>query len=112
MNALVHLTSDSIEDWEFARLCATVLERSEELELDAVTLLAHRDGVRLITAGSPREDEVAGLLEAGITIKAGASCLDARDLPPDVVPGVELVPSGVVELIRLQSLGYQYVKVP
>lgn len=112
MNALVHLTSDSIQDRDFARLCAAVLEHNTDLELEDGTLLAHRDGVRFVTDDSPQKDEVAELLEKGVTVKAGASCLEARDLPRDVVPGVELVSSGVVELVRLQSEEYHYVKVP
>lgn len=112
MNALVHLTSDSVEDRDFARLCTDLLKQNDALELEDVTLLAHRDGVWLVTEDSPQKDEVTELIEQGVTVKAGASCLDARDLPRDVVPGVELVPSGVVELVRLQSKGYHYVKVP
>ena len=112
MNALVHLTSDAIDDRAFARLCAVVLEENEALDLEDITLLAHRDGVWLVAEDSPQRDEVAELIERGVTVKAGASCLDARDIPREVVPGVELVPSGVVELIRLQSRGYHYVKVP
>ena len=112
MNVLVHLTSDSREDRDFARLCAAVLNQNEELDLEDVTLLVHRDGIRLVTEDSPQKDDVEELLEMGITVKAGASCFDARDLPRDVISGVELVPSGVVELAKLQSDGYQYVKVP
>lgn len=112
MNALVHLTSDSIRDRDFARLCGIVLQQNDDLELEDVTLLAHRDGIWFVTANSPQRDEVGELIEKGVTVKAGASCLDARDLPRNVVPGVELVPSGVVELVRLQSEGYQYIKVP
>ena len=112
MNSLVHLTSDSEDDREFALQCASVLRHNEELSLDDVTLLAHRDGVRLVTPDSPQKDEVIELIEEGVTVKAGATCFDARDMPRDVLSGVELVPSGVSELVQLQSEGYQYAKVP
>ena len=96
MKALVHLTSDSVGDRDFSRLCSIVLQQNDELELEDVTLLAHRDGIWFVTENSPQKEEVAELIEKGVTVKAGASCLDARDLPRDVDPGVELVPSGAV----------------
>jgi len=34
------------------------------------------------------------------------------NLPREALPGVEVVPSGVSELVRLQSEGYSYVKIP
>lgn len=112
MKAVIHLTSDSDADREFAMRCATALRNNDALGVEAVTLLAHRDGVWLVTDDSPAKDAVTGLLERGVTIKAGGTCLDARNIPRTVLPGVELVSSGVSELVRLQAEGYHYVKVP
>lgn len=112
MNAVVHLTGDSPADRDFALRCAAALRRNESLGPPAVTLLAHRDGVRLVAPDSPERGRVADLIDAGVAVRAGATCLDARDLPREVLSGVELVSSGVSELVRLQSEGYQYVKVP
>jgi len=112
MNALIHLTGDSEDDRDFALQCASVLRQNDDLSLEDVTLLAHRDGVRLVTPDSQQNEEVVELIEKGVTVKAGATCFDARDMPRDVLPGVELVASGVSELIQLQSEGYHYAKVP
>ncbi|KTG10982.1 hypothetical protein AUR64_07375 [Haloprofundus marisrubri] len=112
MKAVVHLTGEGEADRDFAIRCASALRRNEELALDEITLLAHRDGVRLVTPDAPERSRVAELIETGVSVKAGSTCLDARNLPRDVLPGVELVPSGVSELVRLQSEGYEYVKIP
>jgi intracellular sulfur oxidation DsrE/DsrF family protein len=45
-------------------------------------------------------------------MKADASCFDALDVHREALPGVEIVPSGVAEVVRLQSEGYNYVKIP
>ncbi|SFR47782.1 DsrE family protein [Halogeometricum limi] len=113
MKAVVHLTSSAEADREFALRCAAALRRNEELSVEDVTILAHRDGISLVTADAAERDAVAELVEDGVTVKAGATCFDARDVPrSEALPGVELVPSGVGELVRLQSAGYHYVKVP
>lgn len=112
MDAVVHLTSDSPEDVDFALRCAAALRGNEDLALDDVTLLAHRDAIRLVADDSLDGDRVSDLVDRGVTVRAGATCFDARGLPRAALPGVELVPSGVAELVRLQSEGYHYVKVP
>lgn len=112
MKALVHLTDGSAEDRDVALRSVAALRRNEELGLEDVVLFAHRDGIRLVTEDSTDGDRVVDLIERGVTVRASATCFDARDLPRETLPGVELVQSGVGELVRLQSEGYHYVKVP
>lgn len=112
MKTVVHLTGEAPADRDFALRCAAALRRNEALGPPVVVLLAHRDGVRLVTPDSPDRERVADLIDAGVVVRAGATCLDARDLPRETLSGVELVPSGVSELVRLQSEGHEYVKVP
>ena len=112
MKAVIHLTSNAADDVDFALACASVLGRIEPSGIEVVSLSIHRDGIRLVTPNSPRRNEVSELVDRDITILAGGTCFDARDLPREVVPGVELVESGDTELLRLQSVGYRYAKVP
>lgn len=112
MKTLLHVTSDEEVHFGHAIRAAALLEQDEELSHDDVTLLPHRWGVRLVTPDSPLAADVRDLIEQGVTVKAGATCFDANDLPRDALPGVEIVPSGTREVVRLQAAGYNYVKIP
>lgn len=112
MNTLLHLTSDEEAHVRHTMRSAVLLAGHEELVHESVVLLAHRTAVRTVLPDSRYADEVADLLERGVTVRAGATCFDALERPREALPGVEVVPSGVSEVVRLQSLGYNYVKVP
>lgn len=92
--------------------CVSLLSQHDELTHETVTLLPHRNAVRLVAPDSPYDSDVRELLEREVSVTAGATCFDANDLPREALPGVEIVPSGVSELVRLQSEGYNYVKIP
>ncbi|WP_080505251.1 DsrE family protein [Halorubrum aethiopicum] len=112
MKTVLHITSGDEGHFQHAIRCASLLSQHEDLLHEAVTLLPHRGGIRLVAANSPLSEDIQELIEHGVTIKAGSSCFDAHELPREALPGVEIVPSGVSELVRLQSEGYNYVKIP
>ncbi|MFC6863868.1 DsrE family protein [Halomicroarcula sp. GCM10025817] len=113
MGALVHLTTDVEADRQHALRSTTVLQTNEELGLEEVALLLHRDAVWMVAPDGPDREWVVDLVDAGITVTLGRTCLDARDISYDAVPdGVDLVPSGVSEVVRRQQAGAAYVKIP
>ena len=112
VNTVIHLTSDDGDDWGHAIRSARQLVDNEWLAHDGVTLLPHRAGVRIVARDSTHADEVRDLLDRGVAVTVGESCLDALDLRGDTLAGVETVSSGVTELVRLQSEGHNYVKIP
>lgn len=112
MNTLIHVTSDEKTDFSHALRSASLLVNHPELAHEDVTLVPHRWAVRFVTPDSPLAEDVQAALERGVTITAGASCFEANNLPPKAVSGVSIVPSGVSEVVRLQSAGYNYVKIP
>lgn len=112
MRTLLHITSDDEGDFGHAIRYASLLNQHDELSHEDVTLLPHRRGVRSVAPNSPLGEDIADLIELGVSIKAGATCFDANDLPREALPDVEIVPSGVSEVVRLQSRGYNYVKIP
>ena len=81
-----------------------------------VVALAH--GLRFLAldaedpGGNPYEPFVVELQEAGVVFVACGNTLRALGLQAeDLVPGVVVVPSGVAEIARLQSLeGYAYLR--
>ena len=112
MRTLIHLTGPDEADWGHALRSARLLRGHDDLVHDDVVLLPHRAGVRLVAPDSPLADEVGDALAAGVAVRAGATCFDALGLPRAPLDGVDLVPSGVAEVVRLQARGYHYVKVP
>jgi intracellular sulfur oxidation DsrE/DsrF family protein len=112
MRTVVHITSDDDGHFQHAMRCVSLLAQHDKLPHEDATLLPHRSGVRLVAADSALSEDIRELTERGVSIKAGATCFDAHQLPREALPGVEIVPSGVSELVRLQSQGYNYVKVP
>lgn len=112
MKTVVHITSDDEGHFQHAIRCASLLAHHDDLPHENVTLLPHRRGIMLVSADSHLSEDIEELLEQGVIIKAGSTCFDAHQLPRKALPGVEIVPSGVSELVRLQSEGYNYVKIP
>ncbi|MFC7096247.1 DsrE family protein [Halobaculum marinum] len=112
MNTVIHLTSDDPDDWGHAVRSANMLASNEWLAHDDLTLLAHRTGARIVAPDSTHADEVRDLLDRGVTVTVGESCLDSLNVRHGTIDGVETVSSGVTELVRLQSAGYNYVKIP
>ena len=112
MNTVLHLTSENKGDWGHAIRCSSLLYSNDDLIHEDVTLVPHRHGIKVILPDSPFASEIAELLDQGVAVKAGASCFDALGVPRESLPGVEIVSSGVIEVVRLQSEGYNYVKIP
>lgn len=112
VKTVLHLTSDVEGDWGHAIRSASLLFSHDDLVHEDVTLVPHRHGIKVVLPDSPLTTEVSNLIDQGVTVKAGASCFDALGVPREALPGVEIVPSGVAEVVKLQSVGYTYVKIP
>ena len=112
MKTVLHLTSDDEGDWGHAVRSASLLHHHDDLRHEDIALVPHRHGVKVLLPESPFSTEISELITEGVTVKAGASCFEALGVPRKTLPGVEVVPSGVAEVVRLQSEGYNYVKIP
>ena len=112
MKTVLHLTSNDEGDWGHAIRSASLLSQHTDLEHKDVTLLPHRYGIKVILPDSPLGPEVSDLIDQSVTVKAGASCFEALGVPREALSGVQIVPSGVTEVVKLQSEGYNYVKIP
>jgi uncharacterized protein len=83
-----------------------------------IVVVANGDGIRPLLAGAkqrngrPFDSEVAELAERGVEFRLCGNTLSAHDIPlSQVLPQVKIVPSGVVEVTRLQAKeGYAYLR--
>ena len=56
-------------------------------------------------------DRITDLAARGVSFRICRNALASHDIAPErLLPVYELVPAGIVELVRLQSEGYAYVK--
>lgn len=76
-----------------------------------VELVAYGPGIAMLEKDSRVADRVAAALRAGVRVAACANSMRGAHLAAaDLMPGVTVVPSGVVELIRRQHGGWAYVR--
>lgn len=83
-----------------------------------IAMVAYADGVDFLLRGAsdrndkPYAPDVQALLKRGVQFKVCSATLRFRDIPKDqVLDGMEFVPAGTYEVIRLQAEdGYVYLK--
>jgi intracellular sulfur oxidation DsrE/DsrF family protein len=83
-----------------------------------IVVVANGDGIRFLLAGAkerngrPFDAAVAALMAQGVEFRLCSNTLTAHEVPvSQVLPGVKLVTSGVVEAARLQAReGFVYLR--
>jgi uncharacterized protein len=83
-----------------------------------IVVVANGDGIKFLLAGAkerngkPFDAAVAALAAQGVEFHLCSNTLTAHEVPASMVlPGVKLVPSGVVEVARLQARdGFVYLR--
>lgn len=88
-----------------------------DLDLDPrtrVVIVAYGEGVQFLQSDTLFSDEgpkVAALAARGVVFKVCENSLRAGNLVRrDLLPRVEVVPSGTLEIARLQREGYAYIR--
>lgn len=77
-----------------------------------VALVAHGQGIGLLTGETGFAEQVSDLTEKRIEVLACNNTLTRLDIPQDrLLPGVEIVTSGIGEIVRRQHEGWAYVRV-
>ncbi|WP_235953574.1 DsrE family protein [Noviherbaspirillum galbum] len=101
-----------------SRAMANIRNHLREAPDTKIVVVANGDGIRFLLAGAkerngrPFDTAVAALAERGVEFRVCANTLSAHDVPvSQVLPQAKLVPSGVVEVTRLQAReGYAYLR--
>lgn len=83
-----------------------------------IVVVANGDGVRFLLAGAkerngrPFDAAVAALMTQGVEFRLCGNTLTAHEIPASqVLPGIKVVTSGVVEVARLQAKeGFVYLR--
>ncbi len=77
-----------------------------------IEVVCHSSGIGLLEKDRTEyTEEVSTLLGRGVQFVACENTMRKKDLQlEDLIPGVETVPSGAVEIIRRQHSGYAYFR--
>lgn len=114
MKAVYHI--DDASAGRFAlHIAKDQLERNPNM---AIAMVAYAGGVDFLLKGATDrhdnsyEPDIRRLLSSGVRFKVCTTTLKFRDIPIEqVLDGIEFVPSGTYEVIRLQAEeGYVYLK--
>lgn len=77
----------------------------------SVVILANAGAVRHLLRDAPLAEDIRALADRGVIFTACANALRLHQITPDMLlEGIDIVPAGVVELVRLQREGFAYVK--
>lgn len=86
---------------------------ADELGEDAVDMeiVVYGPGIGMLKGDSPVGKRVADALKSGVKVVACENTMKAQKLVyADMLPNIDYVPAGVVELMKRQREGYAYVR--
>lgn len=81
-------------------------------DYEKIELVVHSDGVKSFLKETDLKDKINKILEKKVTISLCQNTLDNSNLSSeDFISGVQLVSSGVGEIVKKEDQGYLYIKV-
>ncbi|PSP73259.1 hypothetical protein BRC86_10245 [Halobacteriales archaeon QS_3_64_16] len=112
MKTVVHLSNADPALHEAVVGNVRNLLADETLAHEAVALVVNGGGIGLLREDSPQCEGIEALAAEGVTLKSCRNTLEGGDIDEaDLLDGVEIVPSGIGEVARLQSEeNYAYFK--
>lgn len=113
---VVYHLADGIE--QASRAMANIRNHLRAEPDTKIVVVANGDGVKFLLTGAkerngkPFDTAVAALAAQGVEFRLCSNTLTAHEVPVSMVlPGVKVVPSGVVEVARLQAKeGFVYLR--
>ena len=110
-HAIFGVSDDDTKKWNLT--LGNIGNAIDGLGADAadIELVVYGPGIAMLKKDSPVADKIAAAQKRGVRIYACQNSMRGYNLLlTDLAPGVGVVPSGVVELIRRQHAGYAYVR--
>ncbi len=108
---LFALTSPEEADWQLTLNNVRNLMSGLAPETVDVEIVAYGPGIAFLKKDGPEAGEIQKLESAHVHFVACANAMRKQHLEvADLVAGSEVVPSGVVEVVRKQEQGWSYIK--
>lgn len=90
------------------------LRKAFGMDAVKVVIVAYGPGLSLLTAKSAYPDRITSMAMQGISFRACHNTMEGikrhTGHMPELQDGVEVVPSGVTRIVKLQEKGYAYVR--
>ena len=105
------VTSGDEGDWQMT--LGNIRNLIEGLKPDAteVEVVAYSHGLSMLKLDSPVAKDVAALQEKHVKFVVCQNSLRSQHVDiKDILPGIDPVPSGVVEVVKKQEAGWSYIK--
>lgn len=112
---VVHVTTDEATGWQMAlrNLANLVREEGVETRPEQIQVVVNGPAVRFLLASAPEAPNVTQMAEAGVAVKVCGNSLERFDHGAEALTdGVEVIGSGVAEVLRAQQHGANYLKLP
>jgi intracellular sulfur oxidation DsrE/DsrF family protein len=105
------ITSPDPADWGGVLANIRNLRAGIKPETAQIELIAYSGGTAMLKKGSPVEKDIlAAEADGAVVLACGNSMKHEQLTLADMVAGVAVTPSGVVELMRKQEQGWSYIK--
>ena len=110
VKVVIHVTNGHKRTYQ-AALNYTYSLREEYGDNVDIQIVANGPGIGLVNSNNNYTDEIQSLLKKGVKVSACNTTVKImrkfRKLP--IIEGVKFIPTGVVEVIKLQKKGYLYL---
>lgn len=111
---VIQVSTDDPRTQKIALNNAVNLQKHYGIDNIKVEIVAYGPGIGLLTAKSQQKDRIESLLMQEITFSACMNTLNNIEKKtghrPDLIEGIESVPTGVARILELQEAGYAYIR--
>jgi len=111
MKVVVQVSDDDPRTWNLALNNLRNLQSALGASNVVAELVAYGPGIGMLQRDSSVQARITQALGDGVHVVACENTMRGRKLtPPDMIPGIGYVPSGVVEIVQRERDGYSYLR--
>jgi intracellular sulfur oxidation DsrE/DsrF family protein len=106
-----HVSENSPGTWQVALNNALSFQRNVGKENVDLEIVANGPGLNMLKLDSKAADRIAQALERNIDLVACGETMKATRVDKsDLIPGVRIVPGGLIEIVDRQRSGWTYIR--
>jgi intracellular sulfur oxidation DsrE/DsrF family protein len=110
-HVLFALVSPNESDWSMTTVNIRNLIAGLSPDETDVELVAYGPGISFLGNGSSATADIKALAAKHVRFVACQNAMRMKHMTAaDLIPGVEMVPSGLVEVVKKQEQGWSYIK--
>ena len=108
---VIQVSDDDPQKWNLALNNARNIQEDLGKDKVQIEIVAYGPGIKMLEFDSEVGDLLATAADNGVLIAACGNTMKAQKLTPaDMHPSANIVPAGVVEIIKREREGYAYIR--